>query len=403
MAAPERSAGVVLFRARGGRRQFLLVRSRRHGSWGFPKGHVRPGESDEAAARRELREETGLTAGEFLPGFRRALRYRLPGGGAQKEAVYFLARCIGEAAERAAPPAPPDAAEIAELRWSAPDEALRLIPFPDARECLEAAAARLPGAAPAAGRRVDYDRIAERYERTRRLSPELGSELAAALPAGFRPGRALDAGCGTGGSLACLRRAWPGARSVGLDASAGMLAVARRKEPAAALVRADAARLPFAAGSFELVFAAYLLHHLPGPGEFFAEAARVLAGGGRLAALTAGHEQIRAHFLNRFFPRFAELDCARFPDLERCGEELARAGLVPESRREVVAAEYPLDRSYLELVRARHVSTLELLEPEEFAAGLARLEEQVRAHRGPEESRPRHRVRAVLLVARKGS
>ena len=32
------------------------------GIWAFPGGHVEPGESTEAAARRELMEETGMTA-----------------------------------------------------------------------------------------------------------------------------------------------------------------------------------------------------------------------------------------------------------------------------------------------------------------------------------------------------
>lgn len=38
----------------------LVVRRTRNGDWVLPKGHVRPGESLEEAARREIREETGL-------------------------------------------------------------------------------------------------------------------------------------------------------------------------------------------------------------------------------------------------------------------------------------------------------------------------------------------------------
>ncbi|MEE8580608.1 MAG: NUDIX domain-containing protein [Myxococcota bacterium] len=53
-------AGGIVFRDSGGRREYLLVRSRnalRH--WVFPKGHIEAGESPEQTAEREVREEAG--------------------------------------------------------------------------------------------------------------------------------------------------------------------------------------------------------------------------------------------------------------------------------------------------------------------------------------------------------
>lgn len=50
-------------------------------------------------------------------------------------------------------------------------------------------------------------------------------------------------------------------------------------------VAADAGRLPFGGGSFDAVVCLDLVHHLARPRDFFAEAARVLRPGGRIAAV----------------------------------------------------------------------------------------------------------------------
>ena len=58
-AREEISAGGVVVRLHGGRPLFLLIRDS-YRNWGFPKGHLEPGETAHAAAIREVAEETGL-------------------------------------------------------------------------------------------------------------------------------------------------------------------------------------------------------------------------------------------------------------------------------------------------------------------------------------------------------
>lgn len=71
----ERSAGMVMYRWREGRLQVLLVHpggpywaKKDAGAWSIPKGRIAENEEPLAAARRELEEETGLTARPpFIP------------------------------------------------------------------------------------------------------------------------------------------------------------------------------------------------------------------------------------------------------------------------------------------------------------------------------------------------
>jgi SAM-dependent methyltransferase len=116
---------------------------------------------------------------------------------------------------------------------------------------------------------------------------------------GLGPGQVvLDLGCGTGRALPHLRAAvGPDGLVAGLDLTPEMLAAARDagRGSVAALLLADARRLPFAAATLDAVFAAGLLPHLPDPAAGLAELARVVKPGGCLELFhAAGRARLAA-------------------------------------------------------------------------------------------------------------
>ena len=131
----------------------------------------------------------------------------------------------------------------------------------------------------------EYDRVAEAYsaENETCLNNAYYERPAILALAGEVAGRRiLDAGCGSGPLFAALRDR--GAVVSGIDLSAGMLELARRRLGADADLRvADLADpLPFPDATFDDVIASLVLHYLKDWGPTLAELRRVLKTGGRL-------------------------------------------------------------------------------------------------------------------------
>jgi SAM-dependent methyltransferase len=109
-------------------------------------------------------------------------------------------------------------------------------------------------------------------------------ELLRALDAGWlgQPGRVLDLGCGLGSDLAYL--AGHDFTTHGVDLSPIAVRRATSLHPDVRFLQADALRLPFAAGAFNLLLDRGCFHYGPASDRpaYAAEAERVLRAGGRL-------------------------------------------------------------------------------------------------------------------------
>lgn len=117
-------AGGIVTKIENKDTKYLLVQSSEDSShWIFPKGHVKPGESLEMAALREVLEEAGIKA-EIISTLGES---RFTKKTEKVRVLYFLMRYKTFCYTR----------ENREVRWCNYEEAIATLSFDDAREILK--------------------------------------------------------------------------------------------------------------------------------------------------------------------------------------------------------------------------------------------------------------------------
>lgn len=125
----EKSCGAVMYIIKDSITFYLLLRSM-DGHYGFPKGHIEHGESEQQTALREVFEETGLEP-SFVEGFRECNNY-ICYNIIKKQVVYLLAEFNSDTIAI-------QEEEICEYRLLQYNEARQLLTFDDDKVILDKA------------------------------------------------------------------------------------------------------------------------------------------------------------------------------------------------------------------------------------------------------------------------
>lgn len=136
----EKSCGAVVFTQEERVVKYVIIRSP-EGFYGYPKGHMEAGETEEQTALREIKEETGLSV-TLLSGFRTEDSHALVREGrpdVTKHIVYFLAEYDGQALHA-------QAGEVSAIALMTFDEAMAAFQFESSRRILREAAAYIKAA-----------------------------------------------------------------------------------------------------------------------------------------------------------------------------------------------------------------------------------------------------------------
>jgi 8-oxo-dGTP pyrophosphatase MutT (NUDIX family) len=128
----ETSAGGIVFRKEDHSAEplYLLIRDS-YQNWGFPKGHLEAGEQPDAAALREVSEETGLAKLEIRATVETIdWHFRFRGRLIHKVCHFFLMEAADSATK------PQRAEGITACKWARYDDAAKMISYENARAVL---------------------------------------------------------------------------------------------------------------------------------------------------------------------------------------------------------------------------------------------------------------------------
>lgn len=138
-----------------------------------------------------------------------------------------------------------------------------------------------------------FSRAARQYDHYAWLPQDLAARLLRLVSSGRqKPKNILDIGCGTGTLAISLSKRFKPAKVIGFDLASGMVQVAkgRKDKPEAVFLQADLEKIPFRAGTFDMVVSNSVYQRSRNLQIDFRKVNRILIAGGKfyLSIITRG-------------------------------------------------------------------------------------------------------------------
>lgn len=170
---------------------------------------------------------------------------------------------------------------------------------------------------------IKYDTIGANYNQSRKADKYLAGRLLFHLNP-KKNACYLDIGCGTGNYTNEFQK--KGFQFIGIDPSEKMLQIAREKNQQTEWRPGTAENTNLENNKVDGIIAFLTIHHWTDLPKAFAELYRVLKENGRIVIFTSSPKQMKAYWLNHYFPLMLHDSIIQMPSYKSVGSAMSDNG-----------------------------------------------------------------------------
>lgn len=220
---------------------------------------------------------------------------------------------------------------------------------------------------------VNYNTQAYNYEKTRNIEPVVYSMLSYMLSV-KKGDIILDFGCGTGNYLEKILLDYE-VNVYGVEPSFEMRRIAQEKIQQSHILEGNHMYLPFPDICFNKIYCTDVIHHISQPEILFRNLLNIASAGARFCICTESPSQIAEKYWIKYFPSIPNIDSQRFHQIKK----LIRLGEMNgwihketlKTEQEIIA---PIPKRFMERIRQKTLSVLNLISNEEYEQGISLME-----------------------------